>query len=129
MVQEAVRTILEIGRAEVIYPWNHPKLGKVLLLLLHNGVDIPQGKNRTVLLCFPGGGKMNFQVFHSAGAVFDLIPDRDVPDKTFQKPGVCLNGYHQDITETMVTRKKQEQAIMELLEKVRRANSAKSEFL
>ena len=87
MVQEAVRTILEIGRAEVIYPWNHPKLGKIYVRC---------------------GG---------------------VPDKTFQKPGVCLNGYHQDITETMVTRKKQEQAIMELLEKVRRANSAKSEFL
>lgn len=52
-----------------------------------------------------------------------------VPDKTFHKPGVSLNGYHQDITEIMVTRKKQEQAIMELLEKVRRANSAKSEFL
>ena len=52
-----------------------------------------------------------------------------VPDKTFNKPGVCLNGYHQDITEIMVTRKKQEQAIMDLLERVRRANSAKSEFL
>lgn len=52
-----------------------------------------------------------------------------VPDKTFKKPGACLNGYHQDITETMVTRKKQEQSIMELLERVRRANSAKSEFL
>ena len=52
-----------------------------------------------------------------------------VPDRTFKKPGVCLNGYHQDITETMMTRKKQEQAIMELFEKVRNANSAKSEFL
>ena len=52
-----------------------------------------------------------------------------VPDRTFKKPGVCLNGYHQDITETMMTRKKQEQAIMELFEKVRKANSAKSEFL
>lgn len=52
-----------------------------------------------------------------------------VPDKKFKKQGVCLNGYHQDITETMMTRKKQEHAIMELLEKVRRANSAKSEFL
>ena len=52
-----------------------------------------------------------------------------VPDKTFKKPGICLNGYHQDITETMVAKGKQEQAIMELLEKVRRANSAKSEFL
>ena len=87
MVQEAVREILESGRAEVIYPWNHPQLGKIYVRC---------------------GG---------------------VPDKTFQKSGVCLNGYHQDITETMVTRKKQEQSILELLERVRRANSAKSEFL
>ncbi len=87
MVQESVREILETGRSEVIYPWNHPELGKIYVRC---------------------GG---------------------VPDKTFKKPGVCLNGYHQDITETMVTRRKQEQDIMELLEKVRRANSAKSEFL
>ncbi len=87
MVQEAVQEILETGRSEVIYPWKHPKLGKIYVRC---------------------GG---------------------VLDKTFKKPGACLNGYHQDITETMVTRKKQEQAIMELLEKVRRANSAKSEFI
>ncbi len=87
MVQESVREILETGRSEVNYPWNHPKLGKIYVRC---------------------GG---------------------VQDKTFKKPGACLNGYHQDITETMMTRKKQEQAIMELLEKVRRANSAKSEFL
>ena len=87
MVREAVRAMLETGRAEVIYPWNHPALGRIYVRC---------------------GG---------------------VPDKTFEKPGACLNGYHQDITETMVTRKKQEQSIMELLERVRRANSAKSEFL
>ena len=87
MVQDSVREMLETGRSEVIYPWNHPKLGKIYVRC---------------------GG---------------------VPDKTFQKPGACLNGYHQDITEIMVTKKKQDQAIMELLEKVRRANSAKSEFL
>ena len=87
MVKESVAEIWETGRSEVIYPWNHPKLGKIYVRC---------------------GG---------------------VPDKTFKKPGACLNGYHQDITEIMVTRKKQEQAIMELLEKVRRANSAKSEFL
>lgn len=52
-----------------------------------------------------------------------------VLDKTFTKPGVSLNGYHQDITEIMETRKKQEQTIMELLEKVGQANLAKSEFL
>ncbi len=87
MVQEAVQEILESGRSEVIYPWNHPTLGKIYVRC---------------------GG---------------------VPDRTFKKPGTCLNGYHQDITETMVTRKKQEQSIMELLERVRRANSAKSELL
>ena len=87
MVQEAVREILENGRSEVIYPWNHPKLGRIYVRC---------------------GG---------------------VPDKTFKKSGTSLNGYHQDITETMVTRKKQEQSIMELLERVRQANSTKSEFL
>ena len=87
MVEEAVQEMLKTGRAEVIYPWNHPKLGKIYVRC---------------------GG---------------------VPDRTFEKPGSCLNGYHQDITETMVTRKKQEQSIMELLERVRQANSAKSEFL
>ena len=87
MVQEAVQEILKTGRSEVIYPWNHPELGKIYVRC---------------------GG---------------------VPDRTFEKSGDCLNGYHQDITETMVTRKKQEQSIMELLERVRRANSAKSEFL
>ena len=87
MVREAVREMLETKRAEVIYPWKHPALGKIYVRC---------------------GG---------------------VPDKTFKKPGACLNGYHQDITETMMTRKKQEQSIMELLERVRQANSAKSEFL
>ena len=87
MVREAVEEILSSGRGEVIYPWNHPVLGKIYVRC---------------------GG---------------------VPDRTFEKPGACLNGYHQDITETMVTRKKQEQSIMELLERVRQANLAKSEFL
>ncbi len=87
MVQDSVLEILGTGRSEVIYPWNHPQLGKIYVRC---------------------GG---------------------VPDKTFKKPGACLNGYHQDITETMVTRKKQEQSIMELLERVQQANAAKSEFL
>ena len=87
MVRKAVQEILETGRSEVAYPWNHPTLGKIYVRC--------------------GGMR----------------------DKEFKKPGVCLNGYHQDITEVMVNRKKQEQVIMELLEKVRRANSAKSEFL
>ena len=87
MVQEAVQEIINTGRSEVIYPWTHPKQGKIYVRC---------------------GG---------------------VPDTNFKKQGVGLIGYHQDITEVMVTRKRQEQAIMELLDKVRRANSAKSEFL
>ena len=86
-VREAVEEMVETGRSEVVYPWNHPDMGRIYVRC---------------------GG---------------------VPDKNFKKPGVCLKGYHQDITETTMTRKKQDQAIMELLEKVRRANSAKSEFL
>lgn len=87
IVQQAVQEMLDTGRSEVVYPWNHPTLGKIYVRC---------------------GG---------------------VPDRKFQKPGACLNGYHQDITETMATRKKQDQSIMELLEKVRQANSAKSKFL
>ncbi len=87
MVQEAVREILETGRSEVIYPWNHPELGKIYVRC---------------------GG---------------------VPNKSFKKQGTSLSGYHQDITETMMAKNKQEQSIIELLEKVRRANSVKSEFL
>ncbi len=87
MVQDAVQEILQTGRSEVVYPWNHPELGKIYVRC---------------------GG---------------------VPDKKFEKEGVALNGYHQDITEIIMARKKQDQAIIELLEKVRRANSAKSEFL
>lgn len=87
MVQESVREMLEVGRSEVVYPWNHPTLGKIYVRC---------------------GG---------------------VPDHTFKKMGTYLNGYHQDVTEIMVTRKKQEQAIMELLDKVRQANSVKSQFL
>jgi len=86
-VKETVQEIMENGRSEVVYPWNHPSLGKIYVRC---------------------GGVLN---------------------QNFKKPGVRLNGYHQDITETMVTRKKQEQAILELLEKVRRADSAKSVFL
>lgn len=87
MVQEAVQEILQTGRAEVIYPWNHPTQGKIYVRC---------------------GG---------------------VPDEKFEKAGFCLKGYHQDITETMVTRQKQDKAILEALIEAKRANQAKSEFL
>lgn len=87
VVQQAVQEILETGRSEVVYPWNHPVQGKIYVRC---------------------GG---------------------VPDDNFDKPGFCLRGYHQDITETMVTRQKQDQAILEALAEAKRANQAKSEFL
>ena len=29
MVEESVQEMLKGGRAEVVYPWNHPELGKI----------------------------------------------------------------------------------------------------
>lgn len=52
-----------------------------------------------------------------------------VSDNKEGMPWVCLKGYHQDITETMVTKQKQEKAILEALTEAKRANQAKSEFL
>jgi len=52
-----------------------------------------------------------------------------VPDRSFDKPGFCVRGYHQDITETMVMRREHEKTLMESLVKVKQANAAKTEFL
>lgn len=87
IVQEAVQEILERGRSEVTYPWNHPTLGRIYVRC---------------------GG---------------------VNDDKYEKPGHCIKGYHQDITETMVMKQRQDQAIMEALAEAKRANQAKSEFL
>ena len=87
LVEESVQEMIQTGRAEVSYPWNHPVFGQIYIRC---------------------GG---------------------VPDEKFEKPGIRLKGYHQDITETMVTRKKQEKALMEALAEAKRANLAKTEFL
>lgn len=87
MVQGCVQEMLRSGRAEVIYPYNHPELGKIYVRC---------------------GG---------------------VPQKGFDKPGYCVRGYHQDITETMAMRREQEKTLMESLVKVKQANLAKTEFL
>lgn len=50
-------------------------------------------------------------------------------DTKFSRPGFRLKGYHQDITETTVTRKRQEQALMEALTEAKRASQVKTEFL
>ena len=53
-----------------------PGFQLIFLLLLHHGVDIPQGKNRTVLLLrLSGGGKMNLHVLQPIGTVLHLIAD------------------------------------------------------
>lgn len=87
MVQESIDQTLEQGRSEVIYPWNHPTLGRIYIRC---------------------GG---------------------IPDSKFDRAGYRLKGYHQDITETMVTRQNQEKALMEALLEAKRANLAKTEFL
>ena len=61
---EAITEMRENGRSEVIYPWNHPKLGQIYIRC---------------------GG---------------------VKDEKYDKPGYRVKGYHQDVTETMVIRKK-----------------------
>lgn len=86
IVQETVQEIIETGRSEVTYPWNHPTMGKIYVR------------------CGGLTGK-------------------------FEKSGVRIKGYHQDITETVVTKQKQDQVILEALVEAKRANQAKSEFL
>lgn len=87
LVLEGIEEIRTKDRAEVIYPWLHPTLGKLYI---------------------------------RCGGVYD---------HTFERPGQRMRGYHQDITETVETRKKQEKALLEALEEARRANRAKTEFL
>lgn len=47
----------------------------------------------------------------------------------FEKSGVRIKGYHQDITEAVVTKQKQDQVILEALVEAKKANQTKSEFL
>lgn len=84
---EAVEEMARDGRAEVVYPWNHPTLGVVY---------------------FRCGG---------------------VKDSDYGNGGFRIKGYHQDITETMAVRQKQEKALLQALEEANKANSAKTEFL
>ncbi|MDO5135904.1 MAG: ATP-binding protein [Eubacteriales bacterium] len=84
---ESLREMLEAGCSEVVYPWNHPTMGK------------------RYIRC---GG---------------VLADRS-------KGGIArLKGYHQDITETVEVRKKQEKLLHRALEEARKANNAKTEFL
>lgn len=52
-----------------------------------------------------------------------------VKETRFDRPGDCLKGYHQDITQTMLSKKEQEKKLMEALLEAKHANRAKTEFL
>lgn len=86
MVRESVVAMEQGRHAEVVYPWNHPKIG---------------------------------QIYVRCGGVKD----------NFDKPGFRLKGYHQDVTETMRMRKRQERAMFDAIVEAKKANAAKTEFI
>lgn len=47
----------------------------------------------------------------------------------FDKAGFRVKGYHQDVTETMVTRRRQERAMFDAIVEAKKANAAKTEFI
>lgn len=47
----------------------------------------------------------------------------------FDKPGFRIKGYHQDVTDTMATRKRQERAMFDAIVESKKANAAKTEFI
>ena len=82
-----------------------------------------------------GLGEVNYPWTHpKLGLIF--IRCGGTPDPDFDRPGFAIKGYHQDITDTVITRKKQEaelaQANIQLqraVEEANRAMAAKTEFL
>lgn len=79
--------------------------------------DMTQGKRAEVV--YPWGSPKHEQIYVRCGGVRD----------SFNKPGIRFKGYHQDITDTMVTRKKQEKAVLEAMLEAKKANIAKTEFI
>lgn len=84
--QEYSDNLINKGRAEVVYRYNHPT------------------KGMTFARC--GGAR-----------------------EWHYKGGICLRGYHQDITETMLLQKEQQKRLEEAMIMSRSANRAKSQFL
>ena len=82
-----------------------------------------------------GLGEVNYPWNHpKLGVIY--IRCGGTPDPDFDRPGYAIKGYHQDITDTVITRKKQEaelaQANVRLqraVDEANRAMAAKSEFL
>ena len=82
-----------------------------------------------------GIGEVNYPWNHpKLGVIY--IRCGGVPDQNFDRPGSAVKGYHQDITDTVITRKKQEEELAQVnvqlqraVEDANRAMAAKSEFL
>ena len=82
-----------------------------------------------------GIGEVNYPWNHpKLGVIY--IRCGGVPDQNFDRPGSAIKGYHQDITDTVITRKKQEDELAQVnvqlqraVEDANRAMAAKSEFL
>ena len=82
-----------------------------------------------------GIGEVNYPWNHpKLGVIY--IRCGGVPDQNFDRPGSAVKGYHQDITDTVITRKKQEDELAQVnvqlqraVEDANRAMAAKSEFL
>lgn len=86
---------------------------------VQKGVDemVQNGRGE---VSYPWHHPVNGRIYVRCGGVIDTH---------FDKPGIRIKGYHQDITETIEFRKHQEQKIMDALMEARRANQVKSEFL
>ena len=82
-----------------------------------------------------GIGEVNYPWNHpKLGVIY--IRCGGVPDQNFDRPGSAIKGYHQDITDTVITRNKQEEELAQVnvqlqraVEDANRAMAAKSEFL
>ena len=82
-----------------------------------------------------GIGEVNYPWNHpKLGVIY--IRCGGVPDQNFDRPGSAIKGYHQDITDTVITRKKQEEELAQVnvqlqraVEDANRAMAAKSEIL
>ena len=82
-----------------------------------------------------GIGEVNYPWNHPKRGII-YIRCGGVPDADFDRPGSAIKGYHQDITDTVITRKKQEEELAQAnvqlqraVEEANRAMAAKTEFL
>lgn len=86
--------------------------------MVHEVVEsMLSGKRAEVV--YPWNHPIHGQIYVRCGGVRD----------TFIGKGWRLKGYHQDITDTIVTKQRQEQALLEAIIEAKKANAAKTEFI